>query len=199
MTVFDRCPKDAINACSFFQNPSQFHPHTRIFLETMAVKIRLQRGGSTHTPHYRIVVAESRFRRDGRFIEVIGRYNPVAKRHSEKCTVELDRADHWLSVGAQPSDTVRGLINRFRRGFYEPTEEEKAALEQKPAPAPAPAPAEPAPAPAEEAKAEEPAAEEAKAEEPAAEEAPAETEAKEEEKPAAEEPAAGEESKDAES
>ena len=156
----------------------------------MAVKIRLQRGGSTHTPHYRIVVAESRFRRDGRFIEVIGRYNPVAKRHSEKCTLEIDRADHWLSVGAQPSDTVRGLINRFRRGFYEPTEEEKAALEQKGAPAPAPAPNEPVPAKAEEPKAEEPAAEEKAAKEDAP--------AKAEEKPA-EEPAAEEESKKAES
>ena len=104
----------------------------------MAVKIRLQRGGTTHTPHYRIVVAESRFRRDGRFIEVIGRYNPVAKRHSDKCKIELDRADHWLSVGAQPSGTVKGLINRFRRGFYEPSEEEVAAQTAAPAPAPEP-------------------------------------------------------------
>jgi small subunit ribosomal protein S16 len=151
----------------------------------MAVKIRLQRGGAAHAPHYRIVVAESRFRRDGRFIEVIGRYNPVAKYKSEKCTLELDRADHWISVGAQPSDTVRGLINRVRRGFYEPSEEE---LAKKAAPAPAPTPA---PAPAPEAKAEEP---EAKAEEPVAE-APAE-----EPKAEAEEQAeAGDEAKDSES
>jgi small subunit ribosomal protein S16 len=102
----------------------------------MAVKIRLQRGGSTHTPHYRIVVAESRFRRDGRFIEVIGRYNPVAKRHSDKCTLELDRADHWLSVGAQPTGTVKGLINRFRRGFYESSEEEQNTVVETPTPAP---------------------------------------------------------------
>ena len=148
----------------------------------MAVKIRLQRGGAAHAPHYRIVVAESRFRRDGRFIEVIGRYNPVAKRHSEKCTLEIDRADHWLSVGAQPTDTVRGLINRFRRGFYEPSEEELASKDQKAAPAPAPAPA---PAKKEPVKVEEPAAEEAKAEP---------------ETPAEEEPTvAGEDSKEADS
>jgi small subunit ribosomal protein S16 len=142
----------------------------------MAVKIRLQRGGAAHAPHYRIVVAESRFRRDGRFIEVIGRYNPVAKYKSEKCTLELDRADHWISVGAQPSDTVRGLINRVRRGFYEPSEEE---LAKKAAPAPTPAPA-----PAPEAKAEEPVAE-APAEEPKAE--------------AEEQAEAGDEAKDSES
>jgi len=159
----------------------------------MAVKIRLQRGGTTHTPHYRIVVAESRFRRDGRFIEVIGRYNPVAKRHSDKCTIELDRADHWLSVGAQPSGTVKGLINRFRRGFYEPSEEELTAQS-----APAPAPVEEAPVeeaaetPAEEPKAEE--VEEVKAEEPAAEAETSEEPATEE--PEAEEQAESEESKE---
>ena len=172
-TVFDRLPSDTINACSFFKTH-------RFFIQIMAVKIRLQRGGTTHTPHYRIVVAESRFRRDGRFIEVIGRYNPVAKRHSDKCTIELDRADHWIRVGAQPSGTVRGLINRFRRGFYEPSEEELAA---KATPS-APAPVESTPAPEqEEVKAEEPAAE-AATEEPAAEE-PTEEVAEE---PAAEEP-----------
>ena len=151
----------------------------------MSVKIRLQRGGAAHTPHYRIVVAESRFRRDGRFIEVIGTYNPVAKRLRDKCAIKLERADHWLGVGAQPSDTVRGLINRFRRGVYEVDEPE--------VPAPAPTPA-PEPEPEAEAPAEEPTAEEAPAEEPAAkaEEAPAEAEATDDadEEPAAE--AAGE-------
>lgn len=145
----------------------------------MAVKIRLQRGGAAHAPHYRIVVAESRFRRDGRFIEVIGRYNPVAKRHSEKCTIELDRADHWLSVGAQPSGTVKGLINRFRRGFYEPTEEELAAVDAKASPAPAPAP-EPV---KEEPKADAPVEEEQKTEEPPAEQAPTEEASEEAEEP----------------
>ena len=161
----------------------------RILSSNMSVKIRLQRGGATHAPHYRIVVAESRFRRDGRFIEVIGRYNPIAKRHSEKCTIELDRADHWLSVGAQPSGTVKGLINRFRRGFYEPSAEELAAAEAKANPAPAPTP-EPTPEPVEEAKEETPApAEEAaKAEEPAVEEAADASEAQEPEA-SAEEPA----------
>ena len=106
----------------------------------MSVKIRLQRGGSSHTPHYRIVVAESRFRRDGRFIEVIGTYNPVAKKRRDKCAIKLERADHWLGVGAQPSDTVRGLINRFRRGFYEVEEPEAQAVTPKATPAPVPDP-----------------------------------------------------------
>jgi small subunit ribosomal protein S16 len=126
-----------------------------IYLLKMSVKIRLQRGGTTHTPHYRIVVAESRFPRDGRFIEVLGTYHPVAKRRKDKCLLKLDRADHWLGVGAQPSDTVRGLINRFRRGFYEVVEEEE----------PKPAAVTPAPVIAPEPSAEEPVAEVAAEEE----------------------------------
>ena len=113
---------------------------------TMSVKIRLQRGGSSHTPHYRIVVAESRFARDGRFIEVLGTYGPVAKKRKDKCLIKLDRADHWLGVGAQPSHTVRGLINRFRRGFYEVVEEEEpkpAAVTPAPVAAPEPSDEEP--------------------------------------------------------
>jgi small subunit ribosomal protein S16 len=130
---------------------------------TMSVKIRLQRGGTTHTPHYRIVVAESRFPRDGRFIEVLGTYDPVAKRRKDKCLLKLDRADHWLGVGAQPSDTVRGLINRFRRGFYEVVEEEE----------PKPAAVTPAPVVTPEPSTEEPVAE-AAAEEESTEDAPEE-------------------------
>lgn len=162
----------------------------------MAVKIRLQRGGTTHTPHYRIVVAESRFRRDGRFIEVIGRYNPVAKRHSDKCKIELDRADHWLSVGAQPSGTVKGLINRFRRGFYEPSEEEVAAQSATPAPAPEPAVEEKAEEP--QATAEESSVETSEVSEAEAEEAQTDVESTDEvaseEQPEAEEEKAKEES-----
>jgi small subunit ribosomal protein S16 len=72
------------------------------------VKIRLARFGSKKNPHYRIVVADARARRDGRNIETIGRYNP----RTEPSTIEVnaERAQYWLGVGAQPSDPVRKLL-----------------------------------------------------------------------------------------
>ena len=81
----------------------------------MAVKIRLQRGGAKHAPHYRVVIADARARRDGRFVEVIGTYDPCNKDSEKQINLKLDRADHWLSVGAQPSDTVRSLIKKSRK------------------------------------------------------------------------------------
>jgi small subunit ribosomal protein S16 len=81
----------------------------------MSVKIRLQRGGSTHTPIYRVVVAESQFKRDGRFVEVVGTYQPKNKKETEQVKLNLERIEYWCSVGAQPSDTVRTLVNRVRR------------------------------------------------------------------------------------
>lgn len=74
----------------------------------MAVKIRLTRLGKVHTPSYRVVVADSRTRRDGRAIEQIGQYHPL----EEPSFVEIDseRAQYWLSVGAQPSDQVKALL-----------------------------------------------------------------------------------------
>ena len=81
----------------------------------MAVKIRLQRKGKKHKPFYHIVIADARSPRDGRFIEKIGTYNPL----TQPATIELDgdRAYHWLSVGAQPTDTVRAML-RFKGVFY---------------------------------------------------------------------------------
>jgi len=73
------------------------------------VRIRLRRVGRKKTPLYRIVVADSRSPRDGRFIETIGQYNP---RLEGGLNVEIDRANHWLDMGAQPSDTVRSLLRR---------------------------------------------------------------------------------------
>jgi small subunit ribosomal protein S16 len=81
----------------------------------MALRIRLQRGGSTHRPHYRMVVAESSARRDGRFVEIIGRYNPVAKKKEDELDLNLERIDYWMGVGAQPSDTARTLIKKYRK------------------------------------------------------------------------------------
>jgi small subunit ribosomal protein S16 len=76
----------------------------------MAVKIRLKRIGAKKAPFYRLVVADSRAPRDGRFIEEIGYYNPL----TEPATVKIDteKAQKWLSTGAQPSETVRSLFRR---------------------------------------------------------------------------------------
>ncbi|WP_340116074.1 30S ribosomal protein S16 [Pelagibius sp. 7325] len=77
----------------------------------MSLKIRLSRGGAKKRPYYRIVVADSRSPRDGRFIERIGSYNPmVAKDHPERLTLDTERAKHWLSVGATPSDRVSRFL-----------------------------------------------------------------------------------------
>jgi small subunit ribosomal protein S16 len=73
------------------------------------VRIRLRRIGRKNAPVYRIVVADSQSPRDGRFIEIIGQYAP---RQAASLTVDAARANHWLDVGAQPSDTVRSLLRR---------------------------------------------------------------------------------------
>ena len=74
------------------------------------VKIRLRRMGAKKAPFYRIVVADSRFPRDGRFIEELGTYNPAVD--GEKLKVNMERVQYWVSNGAQPTDTVRGLIKK---------------------------------------------------------------------------------------
>ncbi len=75
----------------------------------MAVRIRLKRGGSHKKPFYRIVVADSRSPRDGRFIDVIGTYNPVAQ--PAEVSIDKEKAIQWLQNGAQASDTVRSLLS----------------------------------------------------------------------------------------
>ena len=74
------------------------------------VKIRLRRMGAKKAPYYRIVVADSRAPRDGRFIEEVGVYNPSAE--SDKLKVDMERVQYWISNGAQPTDTVRGLMKK---------------------------------------------------------------------------------------
>ena len=76
----------------------------------MAVKIRLARHGAKKRPYYRIVVADSRARRDGRFIEEVGRYNPCVE--PSFVSFDQDRLEYWLGVGAQPTDTVARLIKQ---------------------------------------------------------------------------------------
>ena len=157
----------------------------------MSVKIRLARGGSKKRPYYRIVVADIRSPRDGRYIERVGSYNPLVPRdHEDRVTLEKERIIEWLSKGAKPTDRVArfldeaGILKREPRNNpqkakpkKEPEEKPETPAEEAPveeAPAAEEAPVEEAPA--EEAPVEEaPAAEEAPAEEvPAAEEAPAE-------------------------
>jgi small subunit ribosomal protein S16 len=76
------------------------------------VVIRLSRGGAKARPFYNIVVADKRSRRDGRFVERIGFYNPLAKGGEEPLRIAQDRLNYWLGVGAAPSDTVARLIKQ---------------------------------------------------------------------------------------
>ena len=164
----------------------------------MSLKIRMSRGGSKKRPFYRIVVADSRMPRDGRFIEKIGHHNPMmAKESAERVVIDLERAKHWISQGAKPSDRVARFLDKAGMMTREVPQhqtkkaapkakaqerlkekadkaEAAAAAEAEAAEAAAAAPAEEAPA--EDAPVEEAAAEEAQAEEPAAEEAAAEEE-----------------------
>lgn len=79
------------------------------------VKIRLARGGAKKQPFYHIVVTDSRNRRDGRYIERIGFFNPVARGQAERLRVDLERFDHWVGEGAQVSERVDHLIDESRK------------------------------------------------------------------------------------
>ncbi len=159
----------------------------------MAMKIRLARGGSKKRPFYRVVAADSRMPRDGRYIEKLGTYNPLLPKDSEeRVKLDMERVQHWLDQGAKPTDRVSrfleaaGVLAKQERNNPEKAKpgkkaqerlDEKAAAEAAPAEedAPAEAPAEEVVAEEAEAPAEEAAAEEAPAEEtPAEEEAAAE-------------------------
>ena len=79
------------------------------------VIIRLSRGGSKKRPFYHITVANSRVSRDGRFIERIGFFNPIARGAEENSRVDLERFDHWVSQGAQVSDRVIQIVKQYRK------------------------------------------------------------------------------------
>ncbi len=79
------------------------------------IAIRLARHGAKKTPFYHITVADTAAKRDGRFIERLGFFNPLAKGQAERLRLDLARVDHWLTVGAQPSDRVRDLIKQAQR------------------------------------------------------------------------------------
>jgi small subunit ribosomal protein S16 len=91
----------------------------------MALRIRLSRIGSTHQPHYRIVVAEIRSRRDGDAVETLGTYDPRTK--GQQVRIKLDRVDYWISKGAKPSDTLHSIIKRARRAASAPPAAPEAA------------------------------------------------------------------------
>lgn len=74
------------------------------------VKIRLRRMGAKKTPFYRVVVADSRYPRDGRFIEEIGIYNPMT--NPAEIKIDVEKADEWIKKGAQPTETVRSLLKK---------------------------------------------------------------------------------------
>ena len=133
----------------------------------MALSIRLSRGGSKKRPYYRIVVADARSPRDGRFIEKIGSFDPMLTDDSKRVTLVTERAQHWLGVGAQPTDRVlrfldaAGLLKRAPRnnpnkakpGAKATERAESRAKAAEAAEAAKNAPAAPAEAPAEEASA----------------------------------------------
>jgi small subunit ribosomal protein S16 len=81
----------------------------------MALKIRLQRKGTRHAPVYRMVVAESTYTRDGRFVEILGTYAPQARGQDVESSLKLDRVDYWIGVGAKPTETAADLIRKARR------------------------------------------------------------------------------------
>ncbi len=79
----------------------------------MAVAIRLRREGALNHPYYKIVVSDQRSPRDGKFIEIIGTYDP--KKAGDNFSIKLDRADYWVGVGARPSQTVGNIITKARK------------------------------------------------------------------------------------
>jgi small subunit ribosomal protein S16 len=88
-------------------------PNTRIDWK-MPVRIRLRRMGRKKQPHYRVVVADSLSPRDGRFVESLGYYKPLSQ--PARLVLDMERVDHWLSKGAEPSGTVKSLITKARQG-----------------------------------------------------------------------------------
>ena len=96
----------------------------------MALKIKLARIGAAHNPVYRVVVAEARGNRDGRFVEILGTYSP--KQRSNRLKLDVERADYWVGQGAIPTDTSRSLIKKARKAMPVATEAatvESAAVE----------------------------------------------------------------------
>jgi small subunit ribosomal protein S16 len=86
-------------------------------VEKTMVVIRLARGGAKKSPFYHVVVADKRRSRDGRYIEQVGYFNPVARGQATRLEMKKDRIDHWIGQGAQPSERVSALIKQFDKGM----------------------------------------------------------------------------------
>jgi small subunit ribosomal protein S16 len=104
----------------------------------MALKIRLSRGGAKKRPFYKIVVADARSPRDGRFIEKVGTYNPMLPNDADlRWTLDEERVKHWLSVGAQPTDRLirffadKGLVTKVERSEQTKKSQPKAKAQQR--------------------------------------------------------------------
>ena len=97
----------------------------------MALKIRLQRHGTSHRPFYRMVVTEANARRDGRFVELLGPYEPQASRPENELNLKIDRVEYWKSVGAKTTDTAESLLRRARREIDGVIPKEKSKKEEK--------------------------------------------------------------------
>jgi small subunit ribosomal protein S16 len=96
-------PGSGMSACHSFFNGNQM------------VSIRLSRAGAKKRPFYHLVVTDSRNRRDGRYIERLGFFNPVGKEHEENLRIDIERVDYWIGQGAQPSDRVASLLKSHRK------------------------------------------------------------------------------------
>ena len=109
----------------------------------MAVSIRLRREGAKNSPYYKVVVADRRSPRDGKFIETIGTYDPKKPGHNS--SLNIDRVEYWIGKGAQPSDTVRSLIKKSKKATAtaeassEPERKASQPIQEEPAP-PSPSP-----------------------------------------------------------
>ncbi len=79
------------------------------------VSIRLSRAGAKKKPFYHLVVTDSRNRRDGRYLERLGYFNPVGRDHEENLRIDLERVDYWIGQGAQPSERVKALLKAHRK------------------------------------------------------------------------------------
>ncbi|MGD9855320.1 MAG: 30S ribosomal protein S16 [Planctomycetaceae bacterium] len=108
----------------------------------MPVRIRMKRLGRKHRPYFRICIMDVRQPRDGRAIEEVGTYDPMVRDKSQRITLKLDRIEHWLSVGAQPSEKVAVLIDKVKAGRWSEAkapppmqrpQEKKAAESEEPA------------------------------------------------------------------
>ncbi len=104
----------------------------------MAVKIRMKRFGRTHRPFYRICVMDAQKPRNGKAIEEVGHYDPMIPDKSKRVTINMERVDYWISVGAQPSENVATLIKKIKKNDFGTAKAPAPLIEPKPLPEPEP-------------------------------------------------------------